>query len=294
MLVVPQRFTGARSCVELYQNGTILDIYRSAREKLGKRPWAVDQFDSFKSHLLGEMPQAEGGAAKLGQRPWAVDQYEQFKTRLMGAGGSEEVPAGYRRAMIFVDNSGADVVLGMLPLTRELLRMGCEVVLVANSLPAINDITAPELRTLLSAASQSCPIIKEARNAALKVKQLTGGHIPPLERGGAKDEVSAVPSPRLYVIGSGHGSPCIDFTRVPDLVAEACVGTDLLIIEGMGRAVHTNLYTRFNCDTLKLAMIKTGRLAKRLFNGNLYDCICLFEDAATGKGGMAPMPHTPM
>jgi hypothetical protein len=34
----------------------------------------------------------------------------------------------------------------MLPFVREMLRMGCEVVLVANSLPAINDITATELR----------------------------------------------------------------------------------------------------------------------------------------------------
>jgi hypothetical protein len=29
--------------------------------------------------------------------------------------------------MMFVDNSGADIVLGMLPLARELLRMGSEV-----------------------------------------------------------------------------------------------------------------------------------------------------------------------
>jgi hypothetical protein len=29
--------------------------------------------------------------------------------------------------MMFVDNAGADVVLGMLPFARELLRMGAEV-----------------------------------------------------------------------------------------------------------------------------------------------------------------------
>lgn len=34
--------------------------------------------------------------------------------------------------MMFVDNSGADIVLGMLPFAREFLRLGCEVVLVAN------------------------------------------------------------------------------------------------------------------------------------------------------------------
>jgi hypothetical protein len=33
------------------------------------------------------------------------------------------------------------------------------------------------------------------------------------------------------------------------------------------------------CDTLKLAMIKTERLARKLFNGNIYDCICSYEPA---------------
>ncbi|KAK7268542.1 hypothetical protein RIF29_21243 [Crotalaria pallida] len=32
----------------------------------------------------------------------------------------------HRRALLFVDNSGADIVLGMLPLARELLRRGTE------------------------------------------------------------------------------------------------------------------------------------------------------------------------
>jgi type II pantothenate kinase len=40
------------------------------------------------------------------------------------------------------------------------------VVLAANSLPAINDITAPELKALLSAVAETCPVIKEARQSA--------------------------------------------------------------------------------------------------------------------------------
>eukprot|EP00955_Chlamydomonas_euryale_P028638 301758-Chlamydomonas_euryale.AAC.1 len=79
---------------------------------------------------------------------------------------------------MFVDNSGADIVLGMLPLARELLRAGSEVVLVANSLPAINDITAPELRALLSAAASLCPVIRAARSAAVKVEAAHGGRVP--------------------------------------------------------------------------------------------------------------------
>lgn len=32
------------------------------------------------------------------------------------------------------------------------------------------------------------------------------------------------------------------------------------------------------CPTLKLAMVKNQRLARRLFQGELYDCICMFEE----------------
>lgn len=40
---------GAKACVALYKAGTILDIYREARAKLGKRPWALDDCDAFLS-----------------------------------------------------------------------------------------------------------------------------------------------------------------------------------------------------------------------------------------------------
>lgn len=62
------------------------------------------------------------------------------------ADSHQPVSPPFRRVMVFVDNAGADIVLGMLPFVRELLRLQCEVVMVANSLPAINDITAAELR----------------------------------------------------------------------------------------------------------------------------------------------------
>ena len=45
----------------------------------------------------------------------------------------------------------------------------------------------------------------------------------------------------------------------------------------MGRAIHTNYHTVFKCDSLKLAMVKNERMAKKYFNGNLYDCICKFD-----------------
>jgi hypothetical protein len=45
---------------------------------------------------------------------------------------------------------------------------------------------------------------------------------------------------RLYVCGNGQGSPCLDLRRVPDTLADATVGADLVVVEGMGRAIHTN------------------------------------------------------
>ena len=47
---------------------------------------------------------------------------------------------------------------------------------------------------------------------------------------------------RLYVTSNGQGSPCLDLRRVPSTLAEATVGTDLVVIEGMGRAIHTNFW----------------------------------------------------
>ena len=43
---------------------------------------------------------------------------------------------------------------------RELLRQGTEVVLVGNTLPAINDITVSELVSVLEDVAQFCPVIK--------------------------------------------------------------------------------------------------------------------------------------
>ena len=45
---------------------------------------------------------------------------------------------------------------------------------------------------------------------------------------------------RLYVCSNGQGSPCLDLRRVPDTLADATVGADLVVVEGMGRSIHTN------------------------------------------------------
>ncbi|CAL8158466.1 unnamed protein product [Prunus armeniaca] len=84
---------GSRACVDLYHKGTIIEIYRMSRNKM--------------------------------QRPWRVDDFDVFKERMLGSG--DKKPRPHKRALLFVDNSGADVILGMLPLARELLRCGTEV-----------------------------------------------------------------------------------------------------------------------------------------------------------------------
>lgn len=39
---------------------------------------------------------------------------------------------------------------------------------------------------------------------------------------------------------------------------------DLIILEGMARAVHTNLYAKFKVDSLKVAVLKNEWLANSL------------------------------
>ena len=53
-------------------------------------------------------------------------------------------------------------------------------------------------------------------------------------------------------------------------------GTDLLVLEGMGRAVHTNLYAGFDCECLKVAVLKNRWLANRL-GGEMYAVIFKYE-----------------
>lgn len=60
-----------------------------------------------------------------------VDDFDIFKERMLGS--QDKKPRPHKRALLFVDNSGADVILGMLPLARELLRRGTEVHLLHNA-----------------------------------------------------------------------------------------------------------------------------------------------------------------
>ena len=70
----------------------------------------------------------------------------------------------------------------------------------------------------------------------------------------------------------------------PELAREAEIA-DLVVLEGMGRAIETNLHARFVCDSLKLGMIKHPEVAQCL-KGRLFDVVCKF-DAGSRNGADA-------
>lgn len=93
----------------------------------------------------------------------------------------------YKKVVIFVDNAGIDFVLGILPFARELLKLGTKVILVGNSLPALNDVTYRELKSYLVEASNQCDIFENALNEH-----------------------------RLESFENGQRGPCLDLASLPE------------------------------------------------------------------------------
>ncbi|XP_012149721.2 4'-phosphopantetheine phosphatase [Megachile rotundata] len=182
--------------------------------------------------------------AKIPGRPWLQDDLDDWIDRL-------ETGPPHKCAAIFVDNSGVDIVLGILPFARDLLLRGTKVILCANSMPALNDVTYPELVVTLRDAAKICKVIRHA----------------------IKDN-------RLIAMETAQAGPCLDLSRLSLDLCLAMVkhNVDLVVLEGMGRTVHTNLYSKMTCECLKLAVIKNRWLALRL-GGDMYSVICKYERA---------------
>ncbi|PON89889.1 pantothenate kinase [Trema orientale] len=172
-------------------------------------------------------------------RPWVIDDLDAFKTKWS--------KSSWKKAIIFVDNSGADIILGILPFARELLKRGTQVVLAANDLPSINDVTYPELIEIMA-----------------KLKD---------DRG----QLMGVDASNLLIANSGNDLPVIDLTRVSQELAFLASDADLVILEGMGRGIETNLYAQFKCDSLKIGMVKHPEVAQFL-GGRLYDCVFKYNE----------------
>lgn len=177
------------------------------------------------------------------ERAWCIDHLDAAGGRFNGD--------GFEHAVLFVDNAGADVVLGMLPLARELARRGARVTLAANERPSLNDITAPELEGVLGASP-------EMRSLA---------------QAGA-----------LCVASTGSADPLIDLADLDAAFCESVAGADLVVLEGMGRGLESNWAARLGCETWRVAIVKTETVAERrgtkLFGGVFRRDAPAAEDAA--------------
>lgn len=85
----------------------------------------------------------------------------------------------HKCAVIFVDNSGIDIVLGVLPFVRELLIRRTKVLLCANTEPSLNDVTSKELEQILDRCQ--CNILQNARNNNQLLVYATGQSTPCLD-----------------------------------------------------------------------------------------------------------------
>ena len=149
----------------------------------------------------------------------------------------------HRKAAFFIDNAGSDFLLGAIPLCRWLARRGTKIVVAANERPSLNDMTAADVRAWW-------PRILEVE--------------PSLEK---------LP---FQIVSTGTGEPLIDLSAVSDELNEVAADADLVILEGMGRGVESNLNAAFNCDAANMAMLKDEAVAARL-GGKVFDVVCRFR-----------------
>ena len=199
-----------------------------------------------KQFLLGGGPDFFETRRKLPGRPWLIDQYDEFAGRALGTRlASEPAKLGYRRVVFFVDNAGSDFILGAAPMMRWFARGGAEVVLAANERPTLNDMTIHDVRAWW-------PRIVEA-----------------------EPSLAGLP---IRAVSTGTGEPLIDLAGVSEELNRAAADADLVVLEGMGRGVESNLSAEFSCDALNLAMLKDVAVSKRA-GGKLYDVVCRFRAA---------------
>lgn len=149
----------------------------------------------------------------------------------------------YEKAVYFIDNAGSDFLLGATPMIRWLAQRGTSVIIAANERPTLNDMTVHDVKRWWP---RMCEV--EPSLATLPIK----------------------------AVSTGTGEPLIDLSKVSDELNAACADADLVIIEGMGRGVESNLDAAFNCDALNLAMIKDESIAARV-GGKVFDCVCRFR-----------------
>ena len=177
-----------------------------------------------------------------GKRPWLVDHYDALASRILHG-------PTHHQAIFFVDNAGSDFLLGVLPFARFLAQRGTRVLLAANHLPALNDMTDAEVRSLLPRVQAIDPVFDRL-----------------------------VKSDQIAPVNSGGIAPLIDLRQISNELNAEAKRTDLVILEGMGRALESNFEAKFTVDALKLCMIKEQITAEK-HHGKIFDTVCRFDPA---------------
>jgi type II pantothenate kinase len=192
--------------------------------------------DATAKKFLGGGPDFFHTREQILPRPWLIDDYDLLLRRLI-----EGRP--HRKAVYFIDNAGSDFLLGALPMIRWMGRRGTKIVLVANTGPTLNDMTIEDCRNWWPRILETEPSFKDLS---------------------------------IELVASGTSEPLIDLSLINPQLNAAAADADLLILEGMGRGVESNLEAKFTCDTLNIAMIKDTAVANR-HRGKLFDLICQFH-----------------
>lgn len=186
--------------------------------------------------FLAHSPDFFATRQKLARRPWLIDNFDALSQRLLHG-------PRHRKAVFFIDNAGSDFLLGALPMIRWLAHRGTAIVLAANERPTLNDMTIHDVNAWWPRICDAEPSLADL----------------PIER-----------------ITTGTGEPLIDLMEVSDALNRAAADADLVILEGMGRGVESNLDAKFSCDAVNLAMLKDEIVAQRC-GGKLYDVVCRYR-----------------
>jgi damage-control phosphatase, subfamily II, stand-alone protein len=172
----------------------------------------------------------------LTPRPWLIDDYDALAKRLL------EGPL-HRKVVFFIDNAGGDFILGAIPMIRWLAKRDSRVVIAANERPTLNDMTIHDVNAWWPRVLDAEPSLRD---------------LP------------------IYRVSTGTGEPLIDLSQVSAQLNDAAADADLVILEGMGRGVESNLDAAFSCDAVNLAMIKDVAVANNV-GGKVFDIVCRFR-----------------
>lgn len=195
-----------------------------------------------KAFLAGS-PDFRAVRGKLQRRPWTIDDYDALEADLLRHLRAGREKGGFGKVVFFVDNAGSDFLLGAVPMMRFFARYGAKVVLVANERPTLNDMTVADVRRWWPRVVKAEPSL---------------GELP------------------IRIVSSGTGEPLIDLSAVSGELNDAAAGADLVVLEGMGRGVESNLEAEFTCKALNIAMLKDEAVARR-HGGEVYGCVVRYR-----------------